>query len=136
MDDPRIQEIVNTLSDSTAKESAKVHLEWAEQAGVRIVANRDGFIRLAIECLSAAVASLKPGFDTVQSDWKYLFVKGSSTVSRVSRTDNVELPARPKPTRLEKAKSTFAAVVVIAVLLFLLASVLVGCFTIVDKLIH
>lgn len=133
MDDERIKRIVEELDDSVPKEGAEVDLFYKEP-GVDIVANKVGFIRLARESLASAIAPLKPGREVVDIEFDYLFGASKKRSTKVSRTDRVRPLPRPPRTRMDKAKAVFRLILVFALLLFLLASVLVGCVTIVGKI--
>ena len=133
MNDGEIEAVAAQLDASTPKEAAQVDLQYGEDVdGIRLVANRAGFIRLASECLKAATAPLPPGREVIQADWKYLFIQGSGAVSRISRADSVVLP-NPRPvTRSDRLRNLASVIVTLSVLLFLIACTLVGCVTIIS----
>ncbi|MGE0405417.1 MAG: hypothetical protein AB7O65_03885 [Candidatus Korobacteraceae bacterium] len=135
MDNEEINGLVAQLDASIPKEAAQVDLQYDETAnGVQIVANRAGLIRLAVECLRAATTFLRPDEEVLHVDWKYLFVKDSGFVSKVSRTESVLPPEPPPFTAREKVRNLALVVLVFAFLIFLIASTMVGCVTIINKI--
>jgi hypothetical protein len=133
VDEAWVKQIVSELERAAPKETAQIELLYEEEDELKIVANKAGFLRLGLESLSAAIAPLKPKAESIQTDWKYLFIKDSPTISQVWRTETVQLLAAPAPTTWEKFKNFVALVFLLALLLFLVASTAVGCFTILRK---
>jgi len=135
MNDADIDAVAARLEASTPKEAAQIDLQYGQDVdGIRLVANRAGLMRLALECLKAATAPLPAGREVVQADWKYLFVQGSGAFSQISRTDAVVLPKPAPLTRADKLRNFAAVVVTLAVIAFLFASTMVGCVSIISRI--
>lgn len=131
MDDLHINTFADELDRAVPKEGAKV--DWR---GEELVANKQGLLRLAVEFLFAATEPLKEGRDITKRDWAYLWVRPPigdddfPVISRICRTDRVELPPPPPPTTRDKIKKWFVVSFFFAVFLFLLTSMVVGCVAI------
>lgn len=102
MTDDEIRRVVDELDDSVSKENADIifNLEY-EEDGCELVGNRNGFVRLAIEMLRAAVIRLQPGesFTPIQID--YLLRDRGMRFKRIVRQEDVAAalpPPRPKMT--------------------------------------
>lgn len=133
MDDTRLNEIAAEIDRAVPKEGAKVACDF-DHGGIKVVANRQGLIRLGLECLIAAGFPLPSNREVINRDWNYLFIgkHGKPTISSISRTDNVELAPPPSDSRLDKVKNGAVVLIMLAVLLFMLSSMVVGCITILE----
>src|SRR5437879_948503 len=128
MEETRINEIIQELEQSVPKADAKVRVIMKyDDDPLEILASRNGYLRLGIECIKASIAPSKnPNSYAINADWDYLFAKDSIKFSRVARTENVDLPQVEESTS-ERAKEIVSSIFVFALLLFLIASTVVGC---------
>jgi hypothetical protein len=135
VDDARINEIAAELDHSFPPEGAKADWRWME-----LVANKRALIRLAVELLYAATEPLAPGREFTKRNWDYLWIKGRRNddghpdICRIARTEDVELPAPPKPTWKERSVGILSGIFVLGLVLFFLASSAIGCVTIIREL--
>jgi hypothetical protein len=136
MDDSRINEIAKELDNAIPKDGAKA--DWRRQ---ELVANRQGLLRLAVELLYAATAPLKQGHEVTDRKWDYLWTSQPPDdfddyplVSRISRTESVDLPPPPPPTRRERITNTLSGLFVLALIFLFVTSSVIGCYTIFKKL--
>lgn len=135
MNDVELEAIAANLDTAVSKEEGRLDLQFEEpRYGIRLVANRAGFVRLAVECLRASTAPLQSGREVLQVDWKYLFVQGSAIVTRISRTESVAPLPPVRLGRRERAANLALTILALAFVTFLIISTIVGGVTILGKI--
>jgi hypothetical protein len=163
LDDEQVREIANRLEqavpsppgskDDFEREihkplagEAKVYIslitedEYGESLGpnpsIKIVANRNGYLRLALQFLRAAVdPSVPPTSSQLPMTWHDLLAKDSIHISSVLRKEEgIEYPDTQEPPKTwsERAKGVLTTIIVITLLLFFVASAMAGCNTVLN----
>lgn len=100
--DKNLSPVIEELEKSVSKESAVIRLEAFDSAGddhkVRIVGNRDGFLRLGVEFLKAGVALRDPKRpDHVGVDLSYLLHPSSDVyIDWFELRDDVKRASPPR----------------------------------------
>jgi hypothetical protein len=138
MTDERVRELIAEFDNSVPKSAGKVefHMSYDDDP-ISVLANRAGYLRMARECLSAAIEPTKPNSYSISSDWKYLSISGSIPVAKLGRTENVDLKVpEPQKTSLEKAQGYMLGTGALALILFLICSTFVGCFDLLRRMAH
>ena len=136
VDDKRIQEIADELDRAVAKEGAK-----ATFGSSGLLGNRQGLLRIAVETLQAAVFPLQEGREVTDRTLDYIWVDDPEDydgvklriASKISRTETIVFPEKPKDSAFGKFKRGAIGFLVLLVFLFLLASTFVGCIDLISK---
>jgi hypothetical protein len=129
MDDARIREIISELDAFTSSAEAEVELS-EDESGFHLIATRLGFIRLSRECLQAAIEPLKAGREVLKEDWKYLFVGWGAKITKISRAITLQNPPPLPETAWERIGRWYGTIFGLVLVVFLIASLLVGMYTI------
>jgi hypothetical protein len=126
MDDDEIKRRVDELDAAVRKDDAQflIYCEDFDQQSVELIGNRSGYLRVGIEMLRAAVASLGPNESITPIDVNYLIRSPRSLhVKRLTRQEDVEeaLPPLKKHTWKNKAAGVgcFTVLIFLAVCMFI-----------------
>jgi hypothetical protein len=104
--------------------------------GIKIVANRNGYLRLALQFLRAATdPSVSPTSSNLPMRWHDLLAKDSIRVSSLQRKEEgIEYPDTPEPPKTwsERAKGVITTIICVTSLLFFIVSAMAGCNTVLN----
>jgi hypothetical protein len=127
MDDDEIKRRVDELDAAVSKDDAQflIYCEDFDQQSVELIGNRSGYLRVGIEMLRAAVASLGPNESITPIDVNYLIRSPRSLhVKRLTRQEDVE--AALPPLRKHAWKDKAVGIGCLTVIVFLAVCAFIG----------